>query len=139
MSSTASGWRVAMSRDSRATTTSPACGWPTVSVCRQIWSSSESAPPRVSSWILAAQKLPPSARKGDIWKRRFRKIIDWERYLTDQGYRIVKLFLNLSKEEQRRRFLDRIEEPEKNWKFSAADDKPFARVAAAAVIAHALI
>ena len=71
--------------------------------------------------VLAAQKLPPSARKGDVWKRRFREVNDWEHYLTDQGYRIVKIFLNLSKEEQRRRFLSRIDEPEKNWKFSAED------------------
>jgi PPK2 family polyphosphate:nucleotide phosphotransferase len=128
---------------------------------------------RVHPQILAGQQLPPSARRGNVWSRRFREINDWERYLVDQGYRIVKLFLNLSKDEQRRRFLDRIEEPEKNWKFSAADvrerafwddyqkafsdvlsrtstewapwyvipadDKPFARLAAAGVIANALI
>jgi PPK2 family polyphosphate:nucleotide phosphotransferase len=76
---------------------------------------------RVHPAILAAQQLPPSARKGDIWGRRFREINDWERYLSDQGYRIVKLFLNVSREEQRRRFLARIDEPEKNWKFSAND------------------
>ena len=76
---------------------------------------------RVHPEILDGQQLPPSARKGDIWKRRYREINDWERYLTDQGYRIVKIFLNLGKEEQRQRFLDRIDEPEKNWKFSAAD------------------
>jgi PPK2 family polyphosphate:nucleotide phosphotransferase len=128
---------------------------------------------RVHPTILDNQRLPPSARKGDIWKRRFREINDWERYLTDQGFRFVKLFLNLSQEEQRRRFLRRIDEPDKNWKFSSADarerlhwdeyqkafsevlsntstewapwyvipadDKPFARVAAAGVIAHTLI
>ena len=128
---------------------------------------------RVHPQILADQQLPPSARKGDVWNRRFREINDWERYLSDQGYRIVKLFLNLSKDEQRRRFLDRIQEPDKNWKFNAgdvherafwddyqrafsdvlsktstewapwyvipADDKPFARLAAAGVIANALI
>ena len=71
--------------------------------------------------ILDGQKLPPSARKGDIWKRRYREINDWEHYLVDQGFPIVKLFLNLSREEQRERFLSRIDEPEKNWKFSAAD------------------
>ena len=76
---------------------------------------------RVHPEILARQQLPPSARRGDIWKRRFREVNDWERYLTDNGYRIVKIFLNLSKEEQRRRFLARIDEPDKNWKFSAAD------------------
>jgi PPK2 family polyphosphate:nucleotide phosphotransferase len=76
---------------------------------------------RVHPEILARQQLPPSARKGDIWKRRFREVNDWERHLTDSGYRIVKIFLNLSKEEQRLRFLARIDEPDKNWKFSAAD------------------
>jgi polyphosphate kinase 2 (PPK2 family) len=58
---------------------------------------------------------------GDIWQRRYRDINDWERYLTDNGTVIVKLFLNISKDEQARRFLKRIDEPEKNWKFSIAD------------------
>ncbi|MGB9303286.1 MAG: PPK2 family polyphosphate kinase [Mycobacterium sp.] len=58
---------------------------------------------------------------GDIWQRRYRDINDWERYLTDNGTIIVKLFLNLSKSEQGRRFLARIDEPKKNWKFSPAD------------------
>jgi PPK2 family polyphosphate:nucleotide phosphotransferase len=56
-----------------------------------------------------------------IWHRRYRDINDWERYLTGNGIRLVKLFLNVSKEEQRIRFLKRIDLPEKNWKFSAAD------------------
>jgi PPK2 family polyphosphate:nucleotide phosphotransferase len=76
---------------------------------------------RVHPQILDRQKLPPSARRGDIWKRRFREINDWERYLSDQGYHVVKLFLNLSREEQKQRFLERIEAPEKNWKFRASD------------------
>jgi PPK2 family polyphosphate:nucleotide phosphotransferase len=76
---------------------------------------------RVHPAILAGQKLPPSAKRRGVWERRFREINDWERYLVDNGIRIVKLFLNVSKEEQRRRFLARIEEPEKNWKFSAGD------------------
>jgi PPK2 family polyphosphate:nucleotide phosphotransferase len=76
---------------------------------------------RVHPEILAAQKLPPSARGKDIWERRYREINAYERYLVDQGIQIVKLFLNISKEEQRGRFLARIDEPEKNWKFSAAD------------------
>jgi PPK2 family polyphosphate:nucleotide phosphotransferase len=75
---------------------------------------------RVHPSLLDAQRLPRRARKG-IWTRRYREINDWERYLSDQGYRIVKLFLNVSKEEQRERFLARIDEAEKNWKFSAAD------------------
>ena len=76
---------------------------------------------RVHPEILVRQQLPKASRRGDVWKRRYREINDWELYLTDQGLRIVKLFLNVSKEEQRRRFLDRIDEHEKNWKFSAAD------------------
>jgi PPK2 family polyphosphate:nucleotide phosphotransferase len=76
---------------------------------------------RVHPEFLERQRLPESARGSDVWKRRYREINDWERYLTDNGFRIVKLFLNVSKEEQRRRFLARIDEPEKNWKFSADD------------------
>ena len=71
--------------------------------------------------LLERQHLPTDAEANDIWKRRFREINEWERYLVDNGVPVVKLFLNLSKEEQRERFLERIDEPEKNWKFSAAD------------------
>lgn len=128
---------------------------------------------RVHPENLDRQKLPPSARDGKIWQRRYREINDWERYLVDNGFKVVKLFLNLSKEEQRIRFLKRIDVPERNWKFSAADvrerarwdeyqkafsemlsatstkwapwyvvpadRKWFARICAAAVIAHTLI
>ncbi|MFG2045108.1 PPK2 family polyphosphate kinase [Dactylosporangium sp. NPDC048998] len=128
---------------------------------------------RVHPEHLEHQKLPAAAKAGDIWKRRYRAITDWERHLSDNGFHIVKLFLNLSKEEQRKRLLKRIERPEKNWKFSPADlrerqswdayqtaysemlsntstdwapwyvipadHKWFARLAAAAVIANALI
>lgn len=76
---------------------------------------------RVHPENLDRQKLPAEARGEGIWKRRYREINDWERYLSDNGFRLVKLFLNLSKEEQRIRFLKRIDLPEKNWKFSAAD------------------
>jgi PPK2 family polyphosphate:nucleotide phosphotransferase len=76
---------------------------------------------RVHPETLDHQKLPPSARKRDIWKRRYREINDWERHLTDNGFRIVKLFLNLSREEQRQRLLRRIDLPDHNWKFSEAD------------------
>ncbi len=76
---------------------------------------------RVHPEILDRQKLPRSAKKGDVWKRRYREINDWERYLTDNGFRIVKLFLNLSHEEQRIRFLRRLDLPDHNWKFSTAD------------------
>jgi len=76
---------------------------------------------RVHPDLLERQQLPPEAMRGDVWKRRYREINDWERYLVDNGFRIVKLFLNLSREEQRKRFLQRIDLAEKNWKFSAAD------------------
>jgi PPK2 family polyphosphate:nucleotide phosphotransferase len=76
---------------------------------------------RVHPDLLERQQLPPAAMRGDLWKRRYREINEWERYLVDNGFRIVKLFLNLSREEQRKRFLKRIDLAEKNWKFSAAD------------------
>jgi PPK2 family polyphosphate:nucleotide phosphotransferase len=76
---------------------------------------------RVHPEILAGERMPADSKGPDVWKRRFREINDWERYLTDNGTRIVKLFLHVSKDEQRKRFLDRIEEPNANWKFSAAD------------------
>lgn len=76
---------------------------------------------RVHPEHLERQRLPEEDRGPDVWARRYREINDWERYLHDNGFRIVKLFLNLSKEEQRRRFLTRIDIPERNWKFSAAD------------------
>jgi PPK2 family polyphosphate:nucleotide phosphotransferase len=76
---------------------------------------------RVHPEFLKGQKLPPSARSGDIWERRYRQINDWERFLVENGFPVVKVFLNLSKEEQRRRFLRRIDYPEKNWKFNAHD------------------
>jgi PPK2 family polyphosphate:nucleotide phosphotransferase len=125
---------------------------------------------RVHPEILSGERLP---KDDHVWKHRYHAINEWERYLTDNGFRVVKLFLNLSKEEQRTRFLRRIDLPEHNWKFSAhdvqerrhwdayqqafsemfthtstewapwhvipADRKWFARVAAAAVIANALI
>ncbi|MGW5649927.1 polyphosphate kinase 2 family protein [Streptomyces humi] len=128
---------------------------------------------RVHPENLRRQKLPDAACGKDVWERRYREINDWERYLSDNGFRIVKLFLNLSKEEQRTRFLKRIDVPERNWKFSSADvrerarwddyqrafskmlsatstpwapwyvvpadHKWFARVCAAAVLAHTLI
>ena len=76
---------------------------------------------RVHPDNLARERLPPQAAGGDVWKRRYREINDWERHLADNGVRLVKLFLNVSKEEQRIRFLRRIDRPEKNWKFSASD------------------
>ncbi|HVB44172.1 MAG TPA: polyphosphate kinase 2 family protein [Streptosporangiaceae bacterium] len=78
---------------------------------------------RVHPENLDRQRLPrPAKGKGKgIWDRRYREINDWERYLTDNGFRLVKIFLNLSREAQRARFLKRIDLPEKNWKFSPAD------------------
>lgn len=128
---------------------------------------------RVHPENLDRQRLPKEVKDHGVWGRRYREINDWERHLTDNGFRVVKLFLNLSKEEQRVRFLKRIDVPEKNWKFSAADvrererwadyqkafsamlsatstrwapwyvipadRKWFARICAAAVLAHSLI
>jgi PPK2 family polyphosphate:nucleotide phosphotransferase len=76
---------------------------------------------RVHPELLDRQTLPQAARDGDLWRRRYREINDWERYLTGNGIRVVKLFLNISKEEQRARLLRRIDLPSHNWKFSAAD------------------
>ena len=76
---------------------------------------------RVHPELLGRQKLPASCKGKGVWDRRYREINDWERHLADNGFKIVKLFLNLSKEEQRIRFLRRVDLPEKNWKFSAAD------------------
>ena len=76
---------------------------------------------RVHPENLDRQKLPAESKGAGVWKRRYREINDWERYLTDNGFKVVKLFLNLSKEEQRTRFLKRLDLPEKNWKFSSHD------------------
>ena len=76
---------------------------------------------RVHADAIASEHLPPKAKGKNIWQCRYRDINNWERYLVDNGIRVVKLLLNLSKEEQRQRFLARIAEPDKNWKFSAAD------------------
>ena len=77
---------------------------------------------RVHPEILRAEGLPDELMdEKHIWRDRYRSIVDLERHLTRNGTRIIKFFLHLSKDEQRRRFLERIETPEKNWKFSAAD------------------
>jgi len=77
---------------------------------------------RVSPEILHAQRLPDAALdKGTIWEGRYRSIVDSEAHLHRNGTRIVKFFLHLSKEEQRKRLIDRIDDPDKNWKFSEAD------------------
>jgi PPK2 family polyphosphate:nucleotide phosphotransferase len=69
---------------------------------------------RVHPELLERQRLPPVDMKGAIWGRRYRDINNWERYLVDNGIRVVKLLLNVSREEQRRRFLKRIDFPDKN-------------------------
>jgi PPK2 family polyphosphate:nucleotide phosphotransferase len=76
---------------------------------------------RVHPELLAPQQLPPVDPGGDIWERRYREINDWELYLADNGIRLAKVMLHLSKRKQAKRFLKRIEHPEKNWKFSADD------------------
>jgi len=77
---------------------------------------------RVHPEILRSQHLPDGLLdEQKIWQGRYRSIVEFETHLCRNGTRIVKFFLHLSKEEQRKRFLDRIEQPEKNWKFSMAD------------------
>lgn len=76
---------------------------------------------RVHSENLVRERLPVETREQNVWKHRYEAINDWERYLSRNEFRIVKLFLNLSKEEQRVRFLRRIDLREHNWKFSALD------------------
>jgi len=78
---------------------------------------------RVHPEFLEKQKLPEDAMDDDIWRRRFKQINDFEKYLVRNGIIVLKFFLNISKKEQRKRFLSRINEPEKNWKFSVADYK----------------
>ncbi len=78
---------------------------------------------RVHPELLERQKLPPQLVTRKIWKQRFRDIRNFERYLAGNGVAICKFFLHVSKKEQKRRFLERLENPEKNWKFSSADLK----------------
>ena len=77
---------------------------------------------RVHPEILRGQGLPEELLdEKTIWKERYRSIVDLEEHLHRNGTRVIKFFLHLSKDEQRKRFLERIDEPEKNWKFSLAD------------------
>ncbi len=77
---------------------------------------------RVHPEILQGQGLPDSLLdEKSIWKDRYRSIVDMENHLHRNGTRVIKFFLHLSEDEQRKRFLDRIDDPEKNWKFSLAD------------------
>ncbi len=75
---------------------------------------------RVHPEILQGEQIP-EVKKGDIWQKRYGSIRNMEKHLHDNGTRIIKFFLHLSKDEQRKRFLERIDNPQKNWKFSTAD------------------
>jgi PPK2 family polyphosphate:nucleotide phosphotransferase len=78
---------------------------------------------RVHPEYLERQKIPPELVTKDIWKERFKDIRGFERYLTRNGVVIRKFFLHVSRKEQKKRFLARLDNPEKNWKFSASDLK----------------
>ena len=76
---------------------------------------------RVHPELLSRERVPNLKSGRALWRQRFREINQFERYLVDNGIAVVKFFLHISKEEQRRRFLDRLDEPEKFWKFKPAD------------------
>lgn len=76
---------------------------------------------RVHPELLPAQHLPSGDTKDDIWDQRIRDMAAFEHYLTRQGVTVLKFFLNVSRKEQKKRFLERLEQPEKHWKFSTAD------------------
>ena len=76
---------------------------------------------RVHPELLARQKLPPALVGRDLWEQRFQDMRAFERYLGRNGTRVRKFFLHVSRDEQKKRFLERIDQPEKNWKFSATD------------------
>ena len=76
---------------------------------------------RVHEQILRAQKLPEKLVTKKIWEDRFKDIRNFEKYLYRNGTIVIKIFLNVSKDEQRKRFIERVDNPDKNWKFSAAD------------------
>jgi len=78
---------------------------------------------RVHEAILNAQKLPSKLVTKDIWEDRFKDIRNFEKYLARNGTVVIKIFLNVSKEEQKKRFIERIDDPDKNWKFSVGDVK----------------
>lgn len=78
---------------------------------------------RVHEAILKNQKLPEKLITEDIWEKRFEDIRNFEKYLNRNGTIVIKFFLNVSKDEQKKRFIERIDDPDKNWKFSSADAK----------------
>ncbi|MDI9521368.1 MAG: polyphosphate kinase 2 family protein [Bacillota bacterium] len=71
--------------------------------------------------LVKTSQIPPELVTDSIWDTRYRQIRDFEKYLTENGTKVIKIFLHVSKEEQRQRLLDRINEPDKNWKFSSGD------------------
>jgi PPK2 family polyphosphate:nucleotide phosphotransferase len=78
---------------------------------------------RVHPGILSAQKIPPVLIDKDIWKFRYKDLRNFEKYMARNGTIVRKFFLHVSKKEQKKRFLERLDQPEKNWKFSSADAK----------------
>ena len=82
---------------------------------------------KVHPEFLAKQKLPGKPGGKAFWERRYKEINRFEKYLTANGIVVIKFFLNLSKEEQKKRFIARIDEPDKNWKFSISDYEARAR------------
>jgi PPK2 family polyphosphate:nucleotide phosphotransferase len=78
---------------------------------------------RVHPEILASQQLPEDRKRDGVWKRRFEQICNFEHYLVDNGIMVLKFYLNVSKKEQKRRFIERIDLDDKNWKFSMNDAK----------------
>jgi len=78
---------------------------------------------RVHEQILRSQKLPEQLVTKDIWEERYKDIRNFEKYLHRNGTIVIKIFLNVSKDEQRKRFIERVDDPDKNWKFSSADAK----------------
>jgi PPK2 family polyphosphate:nucleotide phosphotransferase len=76
---------------------------------------------RVHPEFLAAEKIPAALSTDGVWRNRFEDINAFERYLSRNGFVVLKFFLYLSKKEQKKRFLERLEDPEKNWKFSMSD------------------
>lgn len=76
---------------------------------------------RVHEQILKSQKLPEKLVTKDIWEERFKDIKNFEKYLHRNGTIVIKIFLNVSKDEQKKRFIERVDDPSKNWKFSPAD------------------
>jgi PPK2 family polyphosphate:nucleotide phosphotransferase len=76
---------------------------------------------RVHPELIVRQKLPPTTDLKTLWKQRFGQINNFEKYLVENGIMVLKIFLHVSKEEQMKRFLERIDKPDKNWKFAMSD------------------